>query len=180
MLNFKEGQTYICTKSNESWWTEGKEYTVTLDRYGTPLLPDNDGYKWSSHSLNESSHQFELKEDTKLTLKEGQTYVCLKSDRQYRIWWTVGKEYKVVLDDSNKPGLLDDENDHWDLTELTTHNLQFKLKEEQPEVTMEDLKADTDKQKYSAFDVTKVILRAYNMYDNDAQRLAFIKGYFAK
>lgn len=92
MLNFKEGQTYICTKSNESWWTEGKEYTVTLDRYGTPLLPDNDGYKWSPHSLNESSHQFELKEDTfdlnnifdlnKLTTEQLREYVDLLEDKE--------------------------------------------------------------------------------------------------
>lgn len=106
-----------------------------------------------------------------LDLKEGQTYICLKSDRQYRQWWTVGKEYKVVLDDSNEPVFLDDENDDWSSIELTTDSLQFKLKETQVE---------TEKHNYTAFDVTKVILKSYQMYDNDAQRLAYIKGYFAK
>ena len=33
---------------------------------------------------------------------------------------------------------------------------------------------------YTPFEVNNVILRAYQLYDNDSQRLAYIKGYFAK
>ena len=127
MLNFKEGQTYICTKSNESWWTEVKEYTVTLDRYGTPLLPDNDGYKWSSHSLNASSHQFKLKEENKmLNFKEGQTYICTKAERP---WWTEGKEYTVVLNSDGIPALVDNGYAKWPANALSAFNNEFKLKE---------------------------------------------------
>lgn len=115
-----------------------------------------------------------------LNFINGQTYVCTKSDRQYRKWWTVGKEYNVVLDDVNEPILLDDENSPWSSSELSTHNLHFKLKEEQPKVTTEDLKAKPVEPMYTPCDVNKVIIKAYQMYDNDAQRLAFIKGYFAK
>ena len=41
--DIKEGQTYVCTKSSEEYWTEGKEYTVTLTTYGIPALTDNNG-----------------------------------------------------------------------------------------------------------------------------------------
>ena len=61
-LDFKEGQTYICTKSNEEYWTEGKEYTVNLTTYGMPALPDNTGNNWSATALNLDDNQFKLKE----------------------------------------------------------------------------------------------------------------------
>lgn len=105
-----------------------------------------------------------------LNLKEGQTYVCIKSDRP---WWKVGKEYTVVLNSQNDLCLVDDEGDKWALRYWKYVENYFKLKETQSN-------AETEKRKYTPFEVNKVILRAYNMYDNDAQRLAFIKGYFAK
>lgn len=61
-LYFKEGQTYVCTKSSEDYWTEGKEYEVTSTIYGIPALPDNDGNKWTSTALNLDTNQFKLKE----------------------------------------------------------------------------------------------------------------------
>lgn len=112
-----------------------------------------------------------------LNAKEGQTYVCVKSDRP---WWTVGKEYKVVVNKYGELCFVDDDGATLAIRHLNYVNYQFKLKETQSKVTMEDLKAKSVERKYTGFDVTKVILRAYNMYDNDAQRLAYIKGYFAK
>ena len=103
-----------------------------------------------------------------LNAKEAQTYVCVKSDRP---WWTVGKEYKVVLNSCSDLCFVDDDGGKWVINYLKNKYAEFKLKETHVE---------TEKHKYTGFDVTKVILRAYNMYDNDAQRLAFIKGYFAK
>lgn len=103
--------------------------------------------------------------------KEGQIYICTKSDRP---WWTKGKEYEVVLNKYGELCFVDNDNDKWAIITLNNRTCcQFKLKETQSKV-------ETEKRKYTAFDVNKVILRAYNMYDNDAQRLAFIKGYFAK
>ncbi len=105
-----------------------------------------------------------------LDFKEGQTYVFTKSDRP---WWTVGKEYKVV-NKYDELCFVDDDGVTWSIEYLTSKACyQIKLKETQSKV-------ETEKRKYTAFDVNKVILRAYNMYDNDAQRLAYIKGYFAK
>ena len=63
MLHFENGQTYICTKSGVDWWTEGKEYTVELNRLGTELgILDDDGITfWYDYELNELEHTFKLK-----------------------------------------------------------------------------------------------------------------------
>lgn len=83
--DFKEGQTYVCTKSNEEYWTEGKEYKVNLTTYGIPALPDNNGNNWSATTLNLDDNQFKLKEKShpceldlnKLTLEELAEYLRL-------------------------------------------------------------------------------------------------------
>ena len=105
-----------------------------------------------------------------LNAKEGQTYVC---KRDKLAWWTLDKEYKVQTSSNGLLYLTDDEGDNWYLPNDNLLALVFKLKETQSNT-------ETEKQKYTGFDVTKVIIRAHNMYDNDAQRLAYIKGYFAK
>lgn len=71
----------------------------------------------------------------KLEFKEGQTYICTKSDKQ---WWTVGKEYPVFLDSDNEPAIRDDDGDNWHSSYLSVFNNQFKLKEEQPKVTLDE------------------------------------------
>ncbi|MCD5011114.1 DUF1642 domain-containing protein [Enterococcus durans] len=53
MVNFKKGETYICTKSNRMWWTVGREYKVVLNRHGDTALPDNEGNKWTLEALEE-------------------------------------------------------------------------------------------------------------------------------
>lgn len=106
-----------------------------------------------------------------LNAKEGQTYVCAKSDKP---WWTVDKEYNAVVNTYDQLCFVDDDGDKWVINYLNNRkDCQFKLKETRSKV-------ETEKRTYTLFEVNKVILRAYNMYDNDAQRLAFIKGYFAK
>ena len=105
---------------------------------------------------------------SKLEIKEGQTYVCKRDDLE---WWTLDKEYKVQKFSNGALYLKNDEGYNWYLPNDELLNDVFKLKETHTE---------TEKQKYTGFDVTKVIIRAHNMYDNDAQRLAYIKGYFAK
>ena len=73
-----------------------------------------------------------------LTFKKGQTYICTKSDKR---WWTVGKEYKVFLDSDNEPAIKDDDGFDWHsgyLSYLNTSNIQFKLKEKQPKVTLDE------------------------------------------
>lgn len=72
-----------------------------------------------------------------LDFKEGQTYVCTKSDKR---WWTVGKEYPVFLDSDNEPVIKDDDGDKRYSSYIRTFNNQFKLKEEQPKVTLDEPK----------------------------------------
>lgn len=113
-----------------------------------------------------------------LNAKEGQKYICTKSDKP---WWTTGKEYEVISNSYDELCLVDNDNDKWVINYLNNRKgIQFKLKEEQPKVTIEELKANAVERKYTSFDVTKIILKSYQMYDNDAQRMAYIKGYFAK
>ncbi len=69
-----------------------------------------------------------------LDFKEGQTYICTKSNKR---WFTVGKEYPVFLDSDNEPAIRDDDGDDWHSSYLSISNNQFKLKEEQPKVTLD-------------------------------------------
>ena len=73
----------------------------------------------------------------KLEFKEGQTYICTKSVKR---WWTVGKKYPVFLDSYNEPAIRDDDGDDWHSSYLSISNNQFKLKEEQPKVTLDEPK----------------------------------------
>ncbi|EGP5034352.1 DUF1642 domain-containing protein [Enterococcus faecium] len=71
----------------------------------------------------------------KLEFKEGQTYICTES---HSPWWTVGKEYPVFLDSDNEPVIKDDDGDKRYSSYIRTFNNQFKLKEEQPKVTLDE------------------------------------------
>ncbi|ERK34780.1 hypothetical protein I131_12650 [Enterococcus faecium CRL1879] len=70
-----------------------------------------------------------------LIIKKGQTYICTKSDKR---WWTVGKEYPIFLNSYNEPAIRDDDGDDWPSSYLSISNNQFKLKEEQPKVTLDE------------------------------------------
>lgn len=100
-----------------------------------------------------------------LDLKEGQTYIC--TDTKYR-WWTVGKEYNVILTKYGTPALIDDFGDMWLASNLFEMSTDFKLK------------TDDSEPKYTQQEINKAIVKAYQLYDTDSQRLAYIKGYFAK
>lgn len=64
MLKFKEGQTYICTKSNNSWWTVGKEYEVFFDDMPQVFaIKDNLGTIWYDYELNQTNKEFILKDE---------------------------------------------------------------------------------------------------------------------
>lgn len=63
MLKFKEGQTYICTKSEAPWWTEGKEYQVRLCVDGDLYLIDDDCDAYNDAYINTLETKFKLKEE---------------------------------------------------------------------------------------------------------------------
>lgn len=62
MLKFKEGQTYICTKSFSDYWTEGKEYPVCYNNKDL-IIRDNHGNIWEEDFLHVTSAKFTLKEE---------------------------------------------------------------------------------------------------------------------
>lgn len=127
MLDFKEGQTYICTKANERWLTEGKEYEVGLSSLNKTFIVD-DGDRWTAQDLSVYDSTFKLKDtQPKVTPQEGQTYVCKRDDID---WWTKDKEYKVQkFSDDNRLYLTDDEGYNWYLPNDGLLNNVFTLKE---------------------------------------------------
>lgn len=88
-LNFKVGQTYICTKSKYEWWTEGKEYKVALISASDLVLVDDQKDTWDSEDLKDlietSNTRFKLKEKkfdlNKLTTKQLINYVELLKEK---------------------------------------------------------------------------------------------------
>ncbi|UQT01685.1 hypothetical protein [Enterococcus phage vB_OCPT_Ump] len=62
-----------------------------------------------------------------MKLELGQTYICTKSINDN--WWTVGKEYFVVLNCFNEPSLVDNEGDKGEAYMIKGCEIKFKLKE---------------------------------------------------
>lgn len=60
-MQFKEGQTYICTEAYETGWTVGREYVVLLYDNSVPYLTDDNGGKWTAKHLTNRSNKFRLK-----------------------------------------------------------------------------------------------------------------------
>lgn len=61
-MQFKLGETYICTESLLNWWTEGKEYHVYFDDHVSALvMKDNKRRIWYDHELSDARHHFKLK-----------------------------------------------------------------------------------------------------------------------
>lgn len=85
-LDFKEGQTYICTKANERWLTEGKEYEVGLSSLNKTFIVDDDGDRWTSNDLSVSDSTFKLKEKTfdlnGLTIEQLKEYIGLLENKE--------------------------------------------------------------------------------------------------
>ncbi len=105
-----------------------------------------------------------------LKLKEGQTYICTKADY---LWWSVGREYPVVVDSSGKLALQDNNGTYWNEWLLRGLATYFTLKESEP------IKHDVEIM-YTKEEVNKQIAKVHQKFDNDSQRLAYLMGYFAK
>lgn len=89
-FNLKEGQTYVCTKSDVSWWTEEKEYKVFLTSASDLVLVDDERDTWDSEDLKDlietSNTRFKLKKKkfdlNKLTTKQLSNYVELLKEKE--------------------------------------------------------------------------------------------------
>ena len=77
----------------------------------------------------------------RLNFRKGQIYTCTKSKLE---WWTVGKEYNVVLDIYGCLALSDNNGNTWWSQSLDVDYTQFKLKLDINELTKEQLKEYND------------------------------------
>lgn len=68
-----------------------------------------------------------------LKFNVGQTYICTETKK---LWWTEGKEYKVVSRGGIVLCLQDDDGDFYTQREINMNSTKFKLKEE---TTISDL-----------------------------------------
>lgn len=122
-VNFKVGQTYICTKDINNWFTKGERYAVITGKEGLVIV-DNDGEEWEEYDINTDFYNssfecFELvtvddkpeEEDNmnKVQLKEGQIYKCISN---LGLYFTKGKLYKLTQGEYNLE-LVDDKGQGW-------------------------------------------------------------------
>lgn len=99
-------------------------------------------------------------------------YQCIKSNDETR--FTVGETYPLYKGEINY--IVANNNLKWYENEFPIIEKEYGVELAE----MKDLKSNKLEPMYTPCDVTKVILKSYQTYNNDAQRLAFIKGYFAK
>lgn len=100
---------------------------------------------------------------------------CIKSNDERR--FTVGEIYPLYKGyKGGKNYIVANNNVNWYENEFPIIEQEYGVELAE----MEDIKSNTVEPRYTPYDVNKVILKSYQMYDNDAQRMAFIKGYFAK
>lgn len=174
-MAFKIGDKYICTETTGDYWTVGKEYPVQLRTGTNPCIVDDEGIGWYQDTY-EMYATFKLnEEENKMKFKLGETYICTKSSVS---GFTTGKEYPVLVNDFGKLAIRDDEETTWFDYELSERTTCFKLKgvTETP-----DQKATKEEPTiYTKTEVIRQIAKAYQQFDNDPQRLAYLTGYFAK
>lgn len=102
-------------------------------------------------------------------------YKCIKSNDERR--FTVGEIYPLYKGYKGyKNYIVANNNVNWYENEVPIIEKEYGVELAE----MEDVKSNTAEPMYTPCDVNKVIIKAYQTYNNDAQRLAFIKGYFAK
>ena len=160
-MKFKEGQTYTCTKSSLTWFTKGKEYPVIVNDYGKLAIQDNDGTTWLEDELYDGFTCFKLKGENKMELKIGDKVkgITVKN---------ANVEGKIIEIDESDPNLT---------YAIMCNDRKRWLKTESVELIAE---SEPVKQVYTKSEINQQIFIAYQQFDNDTQRLAYLQGYFAK
>ena len=85
-LEIKEGQTYVCKRSDLEEWTLDKEYKVQTFCNGMLYLTNDEGYNWYLPNDELLNDVFKLKEQTfdlnKLTTYQLLEYVDLLKNKE--------------------------------------------------------------------------------------------------
>lgn len=140
-LDLKEGQTYICTKSDKPWWTRGKEYKAVSTNHGKLCLVDDDGDSWYLDSLKYDTCQFKLKETS--------------SEKSGKDAFSFTKYGKVMFSMNNLP---DEKEKSLDLNKLTVYQLQEYVDLQQAlELAKKDLAVKLAKQELAEYELNKFI-----------------------
>lgn len=67
-MQFKEGETYICTEQYNGWFTVGHEYPVSLNPVdNTFVIQDDEGNKWTDVEVKLLLQKFKLKEEKQMS-----------------------------------------------------------------------------------------------------------------
>ncbi len=87
MINFKDGDTIVCTKAAKDWFTENKVYNIKTNGDGKLAVRDDDGCVWTLNYLINAGCVFALIKPivnlNKLTINELEEYVCLMKKYKY-------------------------------------------------------------------------------------------------
>lgn len=186
-MAFKVGDIYICTESKVDWWTEGEEYEVKLNIASLPRLFDNEGFGWNESSYDIAS-KFKLKEEKAMKFKKDDIVEVIKEDKWQGINYPVGTQLRVCGDQGNDSvvRIYDSMQKQGGYAKLWEWNLklvkregenemEFKVEETpDPEAILEEPTT------YTKSEINHQIAKAYQHFKTDAERLAYLQGYFTK
>lgn len=111
-----------------------------------------------------------------LKFELGKSYLCVKVTARYP-WFTVGKVYETI-EGINEPYILSDTGMKWYSSDRDL--LQKDGSATFTEFSSDEFSSDESVKSYTTEEVNKVIAKAHQYFNDDSQRLAYIRGYFAK
>lgn len=106
-----------------------------------------------------------------LKFELGKSYLCVKVSTK-TTWFTVGKVYETI-EGIDEPYILSDTGMKW-------YSSDRDLLQKDGSATFTEFSSDESVKSYTKEEVNKVIAKAHQYFNNDSQRLAYIRGYFAK
>lgn len=123
-----------------------------------------------------------------MRFKKGDIVELINEENYFGINYTVGTNWVVVRDQSeehNHVCVYDYQHKNrgnqaifWD------YNVKLIKRatpvDGQHKITLDDLAQDSLETTFTLTQVRDSIVKAYQLFDNDSQRLAYLKGYFAK
>lgn len=181
MLKFELGKSYLCVKVIDKypWFTVGKVYE-TIEGIDEPYILSDTGMKWyssdrdllqkdGSATFTEFSSDESVKSYTKMKLKKGD----LVSGKAFGSNTYFTGIITDIDEDSEyaKYMINTDYGKIWLQTD--TVESRYTCLESQPLDQGVEIM-------FTKEEVNKVIAKAHQYFNNDSQRLAYIRGYFAK
>lgn len=148
--DLKEGMKLrVIDGAGFDFWEEGSVHEV-IKRNGTLIIGEDDtlvrGIRNSDDILSYLNLEYPVKMEvveegimkstgerlTKSNIKEGMKVVCVKNAYEPHQYFTVGKEYEVVMDNCGDLGIEDDDDEGyiWDTAIFNEHQFVFEILEE--------------------------------------------------